>query len=119
MKDTDDYEEQIVGCNGIRDMVITEGGTACYNQVIYNDLSLERTEYAGLKLTVRDSTALTDISEDYGHATIKILDDEGWLCVYSRVAVLCVCVWGGETLIFVNVDRVCFTPTCFMYTYKD
>ena len=88
MKDTDDYEEQIVGCNGIRDMVITEGGRACYNHVIYNDLSLERTEYAGLKLTVRDSTALTDVSEDYGNATIKILDDEGWSCVYSHVAVL-------------------------------
>ena len=95
MKDTDDYEEQIIGCNGIRDIVITEGGTACYNQVIYNDLSLERTEYAGLKLTVRDSTALTDISGVYGRATIKILDDEGWSCVYSHVAVLCVCVWGG------------------------
>ena len=96
MKDTDDYEEQIVGCNGIRDMVITEGGRACYDQIIYNDLSLERTEYTGLKLTARDSTALTDVSEDYGHATIKILDDEGWSCVYSHVAVLyCVCVGGG------------------------
>ena len=31
---------------------------------------------------------------------------------------MCVCVWGGA-LIFVNVDRVCFTPTCYMYTYKD
>ena len=77
MKNKYDYEGPIIGCNRIRDMKIREGQTVCYTQAINNDLSLEKTEYARLKLAVRNSTTLTELKKGYEHTTIKILDDEG------------------------------------------
>ena len=58
-------------------MEITQGETVCYDQIIYNDLTLEKTEYARLELAVKDSTALTEVKEGYDHTTIKIVDNEG------------------------------------------
>ena len=78
MENKHDYEEPIIGCSGIRGEEITEGETACYTQVINNDMILEKTEYARLKLKVWDSTALTEVKRGYDRTTIEIFDDEGW-----------------------------------------
>ena len=78
--DTDDYEEQIRGCNQMRDVVIEQGMTKCYRQPIYDDVYFERTEYTGLSLEIKRRTAPTNIIQ--GHTQIKIVDTDSKLCTY-------------------------------------
>ena len=70
-----DYEEQISGCNKIRDLYVSENKTICYNQSIYDDMHLEVSEYAGLTLAVRDGIALTDVQSGYDYTAIQITDN--------------------------------------------
>ena len=75
-----DYEEQIRGINGIRDTVINyTRRIVCYNQPIYNDLRLEVSEYAGLTLTVWDSSVPTLVQTPYNNTAILIIDDDSKL----------------------------------------
>ena len=75
-----DYEEQIRGINRIRDTVINATRRiVCYSQIIYDDMRLEVTEYAGLTLAVRDSSVLTEVQRMYDQVTIQIIDDDSEL----------------------------------------
>ena len=70
---TDDYEQQIPGCREIT--VDTEiQPTACYQQVIYYDVTLEKDEYFGVSLEIKEESAYTDISQ--GQTKINILDND-------------------------------------------
>ena len=73
-----DYQEQTRSQNHIRNMVINATRRViCYDQPVYNDESLELSEYAGLQLSVRDaSVGLVLVQEQYDNAAILILDDD-------------------------------------------
>ena len=72
-----DYEEQIWGINRIRNTVINATRRIiCYNFPIYDDLRLEMSEYLGLTLAVRDSSAYTLVRPFYDQVAIQILDDD-------------------------------------------
>ena len=51
----------------------------CYNQIIYDDQSLEPDEYLGLTLGVRMASVVTLVEPMYDQASILILDDDGEL----------------------------------------
>ena len=75
-----DYAQQTSFVNAIGDIVIHElMRIICYNQTIYNDMSLEVDEYLGLSLGVRDSpltTILTNVQPMMDQAAILILDND-------------------------------------------
>ena len=74
---TDDYEQQIPGCSEIT--VDMKGQQkACYQQVIYYDVTLEKDEYFGVSLEIKEMSAKTDISQR--QTKIKILDNDSKLC---------------------------------------
>ena len=76
-----DFEQQILGFNRIRNQIINATNRiVCYNQIIYDDLCLEETEYAGLTLAVRDASARTEVRPMYDQVAIQILDDD---CEYK------------------------------------
>ena len=79
-----DYEEQIESQNRIKNMVISAmRRMICYNQSVYDDVRLEMSEYAGLQLSVGDSTVgLVDVQKQYGSAVVLILDDDSQLLSY-------------------------------------
>ena len=74
VKDFDDYEQQIRGCNRMQSLTLEEGDTVCYNQIIYDDQRVEPTEYTGLTLLVKKSTAATVV--EIGHSVLKIEDND-------------------------------------------
>ena len=75
-----DYEEQIRGINRIRNKVINATRRLiCYKQLIYDDIRLEMSEYAGLVLTVRDASVITLVQPSYDQVAIRILDDDSEL----------------------------------------
>ena len=74
----DDYEQQILGCNRLQYAIIEQNERVCYNQIIYSDGRLESEEYAGLKLKVKEMTAVTDIKQETTY--IKIIDNDSKLC---------------------------------------
>ena len=84
MSQLTDYEEQTESQNHIRNMVISAmRRMICYNQTVYDDVRLEKSEYAGLQLSVRDSTVgLVDVQKQYGNAVVLILDDDSQLLSY-------------------------------------
>ena len=62
MEEGTDFAQQTNTVNDIDDILIREENRIiCYLQPIYEDLSLEQDEYAGLSLGVRDN-ALTTIA---------------------------------------------------------
>ena len=72
-----DYEEQIRFANRIRnDIINATRRIICYNQIIYDDIRLEVSEYAGLTLAVRDSSVITLVRPLYDQVAIQILDDD-------------------------------------------
>ena len=72
-----DYEEQIRFTNRIRnDIINATRRIICYNQIIYDDIRLEVSEYAGLTLAVRDSSVITLVRPLYDQVAIQILDDD-------------------------------------------
>ena len=85
MLDGTDYARQTVTVNIIDDQSISEvRRIICYSQPIYDDLSLELDEYAGLTLGVRDSintTVPTLVEPLYDQASILILDNDSECCV--------------------------------------
>ena len=77
-----DFEEQIQGFNDIRSEIINATQRiVCYDQVIYDDMRLEVTEYAGLTLAVGRSTVRTEVRPTYDHVAIEIVDDDS-KCVH-------------------------------------
>ena len=72
-----DFEEQLLGFNYIRNMVINDTRRViCYDMPIYDDIRLEMLEYAGLTLAVRDASVLTQVEPMYDQVAICIIDDD-------------------------------------------
>ena len=78
----EDYSQQLLGFNDLRNIQIRENTpnetrrTICYNQIVYDDVRLEANEYTGLTLQIGASTARTVTGID--HTAIIIIDDDGW-----------------------------------------
>ena len=78
----EDYPQQLLGFNDLRNIQIRENTqneirrTICYNQTIYNDVRLEADEWTGLTLQIGPSTTTTVTGID--HTAIGIIDDDGW-----------------------------------------
>ena len=84
MADGTDFAQQTRAVNVIDDIIISElSRIICYNQSIYDDISLEPDEYAGLTLGVIDmndfgkTTTLTIVEPMYDQAAILIVDNDG------------------------------------------
>ena len=72
----EDYQQQLLGFNDLRNIQIRETRRRiCYNQIIYNDVKIEGDEWIGLTLQIAASTARTVTGID--HTAIRIIDDEG------------------------------------------
>ena len=80
MADGTDFAQQIRIFNVIDGIIISEERKIiCYNQPIYDDLSLELDEYAGLTLGVIDNdqtTIITEVEPLYDQAAILIVDND-------------------------------------------
>ena len=73
----EDYPQQLLGLNDLRDIQILETRrTICYNQTVYDDVRLEVDEYTGLTLIIGDNTARTETG--INQTAIRIIDDDGW-----------------------------------------
>ena len=76
-----DYEPQQLLSNRIRNIGINATRRViCYDQLIYNDMRLEVSEYFGMTLTVQGvppTTFITEIRPMYDQVAILILDDDG------------------------------------------
>ena len=92
MADGTDYAQQTIGINVIDDLVINATRRIiCYNQPIYEDLSLEPNEYAGLTLGVIDNvhtTVITNVKPMYDQASILILDNDSEF-IYVHLSWIC------------------------------
>ena len=75
-----DFAQQTRAINVIDDIIISElSRIICYNQSIYDDISLEPDEYAGVTLGVIDfdqTTSLTIVEQMYDQAAILIVDND-------------------------------------------
>ena len=75
-----DFAQQTDSVNVIDDTLIHElNRVICYLQPIYEDIRLERDEYAGLTLGVRnnsDTTIITTVMSMFDQASILILDND-------------------------------------------
>ena len=80
MEEGTDFAQQTNTVNDIDDILIREENRIiCYHQPIYEDLSLEQDEYAGLSLGVRDNaltTIATNVKSMYDQTSILILDND-------------------------------------------
>ena len=54
----------------------------CYNQVIYDDVRVEETEYVGLSLQVLSNSPRTNVAVPYHYSAIRIIDNDSKLCCY-------------------------------------
>ena len=72
----EDYPQQLLGFNDLRNIPILETRRRiCYNQTIYNDMQIEGDEWFSLTLQIGASTARTVTGID--HTAIRIIDDDG------------------------------------------
>ena len=72
-----DFEEQVQGFNAIRnERINATQRIVCYNQLVYDDMRLELTEYAGLTLAVGRSTVRAEVRPMYDQVAIEIVDDD-------------------------------------------
>ena len=72
----EDYTQQLLGLNNLRDIQILETRhRICYNQTIYNNVRLEADEWTGLALQIAANTTTTVTGID--HTAIRIIDDDG------------------------------------------
>ena len=74
MRDYDDYEQQIRGCNRMLSSPLREGETVCYEQVVYDDLRVEDNEFINIRLHLKESEQATVLDDRY--ADIGIEDDD-------------------------------------------
>ena len=73
----EDYPQQLLGYNDLRNIQITERRrTICYNQAVYDDVRLEADEWTGLTLQIGANRAR--IVTGINHTAIRIIDDDGW-----------------------------------------
>ena len=80
MAEGTDFAQQTRAINVIDDIISELSRIICYNQSIYDDISLEPDEYAGLTLGVIDfdqTTSLTIVEPMYDQAAILIVDNDG------------------------------------------
>ena len=94
MADGTDYAQQTPAVNVIDNNFVHElRRIVCYNQIIYEDLSLEPNEYAGLTLGVIDNvhtTITTFVKPMYDQVSILIFDNDSefiyvhlsWICEF-------------------------------------
>ena len=76
-----DYAQRTSLVNLIDDYLVIseEMRILCSNQTIYDDLNLERNEYMGLILRVRDNeitTVFTEVEPTYNQTSILIVDND-------------------------------------------
>ena len=72
-----DYEEETSRFSTIRDINITEfERMICYEQVVYDDLRLEKEEYAGLTLVPDDLDTVVETEPLYDDSVFIIIDDD-------------------------------------------
>ena len=80
MRAGSDYAQQTSTVNLIDDYLVSElMRIVCFNQTIYDDLNLERNEYMGLTLRVRDNeitTVFTEVELTYDQTSILIVDND-------------------------------------------
>ena len=92
MADGTDYAQQTPRVNVIDNNFIHElRRIVCYNQTIYEDLSLEPNEYAGLTLGViygLTTTITTNVKPMYDQASILILDNDSEF-IYVHLSWIC------------------------------
>ena len=79
--DGDDYEKQIIGCNGMLDRPISQNETVCYHQSLNDDENFENTEFTGLSLIIKDMEAATII--DRPNTLIEIHDNDSKSLVHT------------------------------------
>ena len=76
-----DYEQQQLLSNRIRVVGINATSRViCYDQLIYDDMRLEVSEYFGMTLAVQGmprTTVITEVQPMYDEVVILILDDDG------------------------------------------
>ena len=73
----EDYPQQLLGFNDLRNIQISEiRRRICYNQIIYNDVKIEGDEWIGLTLQIGASTAARTVT-GIDHTAIRIIDDDG------------------------------------------
>ena len=72
-----DYEEETSRFSTIRDTDITEfKRMICYEQVVYDDLRLEKEEYVGLALVPDDLDTVVETEPLYNESVVIIIDDD-------------------------------------------
>ena len=72
-----DYEEETSRFSTIRDTFITElRRMICYEQVVYDDLRLEKEEYVGLALVPDDLDTAVETEPLYNESVVIIIDDD-------------------------------------------
>ena len=72
-----DYEEETSRFSTIRDTFISElRRMICYEQVVYDDLRLEREEYVGLALVPDDLDTVVETEPLYNESVVIIIDDD-------------------------------------------
>ena len=72
-----DYEEETRFASTIRSTFIAEERRQiCYNQVVYDDVRLELTETAGLRLVPDDLDTRVEAEPLYSDSVVFIIDDD-------------------------------------------
>ena len=72
-----DYEEETSKFSTIRGTFITEERRMiCYEQVVYDDLRLEKEEYVGLALIADDLDTVVETEPLYNESVVIIIDDD-------------------------------------------
>ena len=72
-----DYGEETSRFSTIRDTFITEvRRMICYEQVVYDDLRLEKEEYVGLALVPDDLDTVVETEPLYNESVVIIIDDD-------------------------------------------
>lgn len=79
-----DYTQQTQVHNPIDDEdIVYNQRIICYNQIIYDDNSIEDSEYLGLSLGIQISTIEAMVKSPFDQAAIIIIDDDSKLrCLY-------------------------------------
>ena len=73
-----DYEQPIIGCNGMRDELISR--KVCYDQVIYDDDMVEMNETTRLRMKIRNGPYFIDFDDAYTIITIVDYNDSESHC---------------------------------------
>ena len=68
----------------LKDVQIMQGIDECFEQALINDMRVEKTEYTGLALYLKESSAFTTVSKE--PVTVEITDDDCELIFNGDIA---------------------------------